>query len=452
MGVSKARARLRSRWGRLDVEAAASAALFASSSVAVMAPALTEGGAQKPETLLSSLPAGGFLSAEQAAEVCQEREVLAKFVVSANVQPTKIDELCLEGVPKDVIRDVINSKYANGIEHLPASGSDLIALFSKETAAATSNSQMMNDQSMGEEPDNMGFLKTSVDVPLAQEDKLTTSAEVDAALGDVEQMMGSFAGEQNVEEILRVFKSMEETVSSGVPEETVGPPGSMFPEEGFSSFEREFLNDVVIGLCQDNITINDTAEQQRQQAISQRQEQTAQRQHEQERRCDFLLRRLRKLQAELVGCHVAEENMGVLEVAHASAKKFFYQELQDMGSKSNVKNFPEISTNLNNFLHKIEKTSTAQSNSLNRQRSYCRYFGAGSRDNNLGAANRHQVFGTPKIKLDGEELESVVGPLDTQVRTIHENLDSDCTASSSGGESADEMQTFNNLHQQRLPM
>lgn len=48
----------------LDVEAAAPA-----SSVAVMAPALTESGPQKPENLLNPLPAGGFLSAEQAAQV-----------------------------------------------------------------------------------------------------------------------------------------------------------------------------------------------------------------------------------------------------------------------------------------------------------------------------------------------------------------------------------------------
>lgn len=103
-------------WEPLDVEAAALAA-----SVAVMAPALTEGGPQKPENLLPTLPAAsGFLSAEQATQVCQNREILTKFVVPANVQPSKIDEQCLRGISKDLIRDVINSKYANNLDSLSA--------------------------------------------------------------------------------------------------------------------------------------------------------------------------------------------------------------------------------------------------------------------------------------------------------------------------------------------
>lgn len=111
-------------WEPLDVEAAALAA-----SVAVMAPALTEGGPQKPENLLPTLPAAsGFLSAEQATQVCQNREILSKFVVPANVQPSKIDEQCLRGISKDLIRDVINSKYANDLDSLSAftNASDLI--------------------------------------------------------------------------------------------------------------------------------------------------------------------------------------------------------------------------------------------------------------------------------------------------------------------------------------
>jgi len=153
---------------------------------------------------------------------------------------------------------------------------------------------------------------------------------------------------------------------------------------------------------------------------------------------------------------VAEENTGVLEMAHNGVKKYFLQELVNIGSKSNVRNFPEISGSLHSFLQKIEKMCVAQSNSVNRQR-VCRYFGGGSRDNvGVGTSgnngNRQPVFGTPQVKLNGEEVENVAGSLSTQLHIVESNLDSDCTASSSGGESCDEMQTFNNTQQQRLSM
>lgn len=61
----------------LDVEASAALAAAATTTttpaVAVMAPALTEAGPQKPENLLppaGALPSGGFLSADQAKQVC----------------------------------------------------------------------------------------------------------------------------------------------------------------------------------------------------------------------------------------------------------------------------------------------------------------------------------------------------------------------------------------------
>lgn len=152
---------------------------------------------------------------------------------------------------------------------------------------------------------------------------------------------------------------------------------------------------------------------------------------------------------------MAEENTGVLELAHHGVKKYLLQELVNIGSKANVRNFPEISGSLHSFLQKIEKMCVAQSNSVNRQR-VCRYFGGGSRDNVGGTSgsngNRQPVFGTPQVKLNGEEVETVAGSLSTQLHIVGSNLDSDCTASSSGGESCDEMQTFNNTQQQRLSM
>ncbi|XP_014473264.1 PREDICTED: KAT8 regulatory NSL complex subunit 1 [Dinoponera quadriceps] len=472
MGVSATQRERRSGREPLDVEAAALAA-----SVAVMAPALTEGGPQKPENLLPSLPAGGFLSAEQATQVCQNREILTKFVVPANVQPSKIDDQCLRGVSKDLIRDVINSKYASNLDSLSAfaSASDLIAkdLTEQDFERPVTPDEpqvidfIMNVPSMGDQTNNMGFLKSSADLPLVASETAGDNKNL-----DVDQIMAFGSDEQcnignvadighNVDEILQVIKSIEgadsaENISAG-GSEPVQSAVEMFAEEGFASFERDLLNDVdVMSLCNDNMNISDTVDQQKSNNLR-LQHIVAQKQFENERRSAFLLRRLRKLQARTVGRHVAEETTGVLELAHHGVKKYLFQELVNISSKSNVRNFPEISSSLHSFLQKIEKMCVAQSNSANRQRVCCRYFGGGSRDNLAGASgsngsNRQPVFGTHQVKLNGEEVESVAGPLSTQLHVVESNLDSDCTASSSGGESCDEMQTFNNPHQQHLPI
>ncbi|XP_011703559.1 PREDICTED: KAT8 regulatory NSL complex subunit 1 [Wasmannia auropunctata] len=521
MGVSAAHGECRSggralcgtSWEPLNVEAAALAA-----SVAVMAPALTEGGPQKPENLLPTLPAAsGFLSAEQATQVCQDREILTKFVVPANVQPSKIDEQCLRGISKDLIRDVINSKYANDLDSLSAftNTSDLIGsrngaancLQQQAAAPAAAAAEaaeeeeeeeeedferpvtlpdaghaegkvidiIMNDPSMGDQTNNMGFLKSNVDLPLVATE---TETEDNKNL-DVDQIMAfgtDITAEQcnmanvadighNVEEILQVINSIEgaestENISTDGVEPVQGAVDSVemfaMPEEGFASFERDLLNDVdVMSLCNDNINIPvDTVDQQKSNNLRLQQDIVMQKQFESERRCAFLLRRLRKLQTRIIGRHVAEENTGVLELAHHGVKKYLLQELANIGSKSNVRNFPEISGSLRSFLQRIEKMCVAQSNSVNRQR-VCRYFGGGSRDNVGGGTsgsngNRQPMFGTPQVKLNGEEVENVAGSLSTQLHIVESNLDSDCTASSSGGESCDEMQTFNNTQQQRL--
>lgn len=487
MGVSAAHGERRSGRGLepLDVEAAALAA-----SVAVMAPALTEGGPQKPENLLPSLPAGGFLSAEQATQVCQNREILTKFVVPANVQPSKIDDQCLRGVSKDLIRDVINSKYANDLDSLSAfaNASDLIARnglaeqdFERPVAPDGLERQVtdfiMNDPSMGDQTNNMGFLKSSTDLPLVASETTGDNKNLDVdqimAFGtditaDSEQCNMANVADigHNVDEILQVIKSIEGadsaeniSASGSEPVQSAVDGVEMFtmPEEGFASFERDLLNDVdVMSLCNDNMNISDTMDQQKSNNLRLQQDIVAQKQFESERKSAFLLRRLRKLQARIMGRHVAEETTGVLELAHHGVKKYFFQELVNISSKSNVKNFPEISSNLHSFLQKIEKMCIAQSNSVNRSQRVCRYFGGGSRDNLGGTSgnnsNRQPVFGTPQVKLNGAEVESVAGPLSTQLHIIESNLDSDCTASSSGGESCDEMQTFNNAHQQNISM
>ncbi|KAF7995864.1 hypothetical protein HCN44_006971 [Aphidius gifuensis] len=599
MGVSTApeqhRRGFTCRWEPLDVEAVAPA-----TSVAVMAPALTESGPQKPDNLLSPLPSSGFLTKEQAAQVCHNREVLAKFVVSANVQPTKIDEHCLRGISKDLIRDVINSKYVNGLDSLSklANDSDLIA--SKLTEVETGNLEdeeesgdieddyakqqlqqqtqhqqqldkqeeednnivklekeniinnqiyinnnstnnqqqqqelenninnlkhslfltdcniidesdaIMSEPSACDNNDEMGFIKTNDDVipmiPIIGNDDLSDNKNL---IDDVKNIMEltndlstNVVGDitSNVDDILQVFKSMEENVDNNIVDtnnvnDITNDTTNIFSiNEGFTSFDERVFNDV-----DDNIDIGDVIDQQQQHEHEQHQQQQQQQyeqqqqqqqhlhlqqlqqlqlelqlsdenlriqqlqvdeqQYNNERKCEFLLRRLRKIQAKIIGRHVAEECHGVLEISHNSVKNYLLQEIANI-SGSNITQtaikLPDIGGNINTFLQKIEKSCLAQSNSVSRQRPSYRYFGAGSRDNitsgNNTNNNRHQVFGAAQVKIDGDEVENIAGSLAMQLHTVETKIDSDCTASSSGGESCDEMETYNNLQQQQLPI
>lgn len=476
------------RWEPLDVEAAAEFA----TSVAVMAPALTEGGPQKPENLLPTLPVG-FLSPKQASDICNNREVLAKFVVSANVKPTKIDDQFLLGISKDLIRDVINSKYAHSFDNLSGFDNESNNLISEKNldfelkdvdkrrkqqrSLIVKNSEtdiIMNDPSMGDQTDNMCFLKSNVDVPLT--DSAVDDCDDNKTLDEVDEIMGfadkiqvdpnvSNVGDigQNVEEILQVIKSMEGADNVGVVNSELSAHQStndgvveMFPgSEIFPSFEQNLLDEDFVGLCTDYVNPTEDIEQVKVENLKPHEDLVVQNQYENERRCAFLMRRLRKLQARLVGRHVAEENTGVLELAHNGVKQYFFQELSGISSKTAAKSSPEVNSSLSNFLENIEKTCVAQSSSVSRQRVCCRYFGAGSRDNTntgTGSTSRHPAFAASQINIKGEEVESVAGPLVSHLHLLESNLDSDCTASSSGGESCDEMQTFNNLHQQQLSM
>ncbi|XP_063971798.1 KAT8 regulatory NSL complex subunit 1 [Diachasmimorpha longicaudata] len=505
MGVSRApeqqRRGLGCSWLPLDVEA-----VSPSTSVAVMAPALTEGGPQKPSDILP-LSSGGFLSPDKAAQVCNNRAVLAKFVVTANVQPSKIDEQCLRGISKDLIRDVINSKYDNGIDclskHCVLDSDDLISSdfdkdidilrveednfdkhhvdldvikrpCHKDNKVSEVSDAIMSETSVGDN-DEMGFIKTGDIVPIvgpiinAEEKAIDESImEINPDIG--ENVVGDIP--QNVDDILDVIQSIEgEQISSGGSGSSVAP-GMFNMAQGFSSLP-DLLNDVdvdVMGLVNDNIGINlghlnipetdESVEVQREQLLGSKQESIEHKSFEQDRRTAFLMRRLRKLQARTIGRHIAEESTGVLELAHHSVKKYFLQEIQNIsGGKGTPRSLPQIPEDLNSFIKSLQKSCAAQSNTVtahcNRQKNYCRYFGAGSRDVGIAGTSggsRHSPFSSAHVKLNSEQVENVAGSLAAQLHTVEGHLDSDCTASSSGGESCDEMQNYNNLHQQELPI
>ncbi len=125
---------------------------------------------------------------------------------------------------------------------------------------------------------------------------------------------------------------------------------------------------------------------------------------------------------------------------------------------------------MKSFLKRIENISRMQSIALNRRGLAFKYFTKSS-SNNLNQAaskshihshhhesssssnNNFKVSAIPKFEdADVEQVEQTSGLLMTEMRLIENQIDSDATASSTGGESADEMTAYTNNYQQPLSM
>lgn len=128
---------------------------------------------------------------------------------------------------------------------------------------------------------------------------------------------------------------------------------------------------------------------------------------------------------------------------------------------------------MKSFLRRIENISTMQSTALNKRGLAFKYFTKSSSNNlnqssslsskshhihphqpeSSSSGNNFKVSAIPKFEeADVEQVEQTSGLLMTELRLIENQIDSDATASSTGGESADEMIGYNNLYQQPLSM
>lgn len=125
---------------------------------------------------------------------------------------------------------------------------------------------------------------------------------------------------------------------------------------------------------------------------------------------------------------------------------------------------------MKSFLRRIDNISNLQSTILNKRGLAFKYFTKLS-SNNLNQSsslslsssktNHHsdtsssnfKVSAIPKFTdIDVDQIEQTSGLLMTEMRLIENQIDSDATASSTGGESADEMVSYNNQYQQPLSM
>ncbi|XP_069358071.1 KAT8 regulatory NSL complex subunit 1 isoform X5 [Maniola hyperantus] len=150
-----------------------------------------------------------------------------------------------------------------------------------------------------------------------------------------------------------------------------------------------------------------------------------------ERRSAFLLRRLRILQGRAIGKRISEEVAQTFEKSTRGARKDGAG--RPMGLKA--------------LLKRIETTAALQASAASRTVVGPQYYKAGT---SKGDASRSASIGISSGTLAG--LDDSAGALRSHLSVVKNQLDSDATASSSGAESNDEAVTYNNVHQQPMPI
>lgn len=236
--------------------------------------------------------------------------------------------------------------------------------------------------------------------------------------------------------------------------------------------------------------------------VQQRLEEISHEEQQLQRKMDFLIRRLYKLVARSTGMHASEEIAGFLEHVARHNKSREKEFKESIGSK-----FPLLSANLQSasltptseppinllsspstsheypqqlnsvnspdvieeptyepikpvplsemksFLRRIESLSTMQSTVLNKRAHAMKYFTKQPSNNLNNSLSKSAESTIPRFESgDLEQLDQVSGLLTSEMRMIEKQIDSDATASSSGGESADEMVVYNNHYQNPLSM
>lgn len=207
---------------------------------------------------------------------------------------------------------------------------------SENSLNPTDSCSMMNNSplSMGDQ-EKMGLQKTVLDsVSTVLKDK--NQSEVDQLLNNLGSVLPSSdicaAGDigQNVDEIMQVIKSMSmegggdrlNSTSNDLGAET----DNMFALSStdltgnLTSFEKELLNDVdMMSISMEEQLMDGTAarETQTKDMIAELQRKQA----KVERKLDFLIRRVRKMQVKHMGQHISGEIAGVFEFVHRTLRK-----------------------------------------------------------------------------------------------------------------------------------
>lgn len=276
---------------------------------------------------------------------------------------------------------------------------------------------------------------------------------------DMEQMLGELASTSDME-LLQVFKSLESNPSGdGLCAELAG---------GLSLFNDVDVVNIYEEVAQSTPPNKDRERLELHADIVKRQAQM-------QRKYDFLIRRLNKLQARYMGQHVSEEITGLFEYSQRYWKKKDKEHTKGLNTASSstsptplipdiipyqpppptAEKLKPISANaMKTFVKRLEGIATTQCSTQTKRIYGNRYFqGTASSPPDAMAGTTYTTLSTtiPKFEdLTIDQLEQTAGLLHSELKQVQCTIDSEATASSSGGESADELVMYNNMNQQPL--
>lgn len=433
----------------------------------VMAPALTEPGQTQNFKLLSShsSPASPTAAVRAVSDEIFFCDV-ARHLKSDNI--LNGDSVCINGTKLKASLGNLKPNRPRIVIPAESCVAPCLDVVSDCKGENGDSSLMMNsDSSNQDQSNNMGLQKSHPGMaPTLEAGSFLKESflppEVDQLFKNLGAAINSSDIGPNMDELLQVFKSMESTVEDGTLDEALSAAqqvenvesDGLFPiPDGADlttafNFERDIFNEVEdINMCVDSqvhipdaVDADTTLQPAKECNANERIEEARKKQFQSERRCEFLLRRLRKLQAKSMGRHASEEVNGLMQETQR-----LMVEAQTQAQSEEVSRDRRLPRTISQMLRQFEESAHSAANGRVPQH---RYFGSGSSDRTATVPSGQDAV---EISADVRvEVEKVAGQLHTQFRMVENAMDSDVTASSSGGESCDEMVSYNNPHQQPL--
>lgn len=408
------------------------------SDASAMAPALTEP-INVSQTNLTTLP----LTASQNQNLNSNKKIT--IINSIILNNNNGQYLCHKPAKDLISKGAFQLAFENHISNGPKKGPKTVLpmdqtnqILLNETTATTIPEEEQQQQPptiLTTNNNNMGLQK---DYPKENQT-------------DMEQMLGELASTSDLD-LLQVFKSFE-----------TAPAGEGLCDLANSLLFNDFDN--ICGVVEDVVSSSVSEHQQQQQHQQNQQspikdnqqlnkelqrQENDKKQIQMQRKCDFLLRRLRKIQLRSMGQQMSEEVAGFFEHTHRLVKKKEKPRDPDdsmMNQQINERIKPLSTNAVKNFLKRIDNVAAAQ-------KTYASNIGQ-SQSLTGPPSIHHNKLVTLIPSLDTSttnKLEQISGQLQTQLKIVEKGIDSDATASSSGGESGDEAVPFSNPVQQHMPM
>lgn len=269
-----------------------------------------------------------------------------------------------------------------------------------------------------------------------QKDYLKDNAEM-------EQMLGDLASGSDID-LMQVFKSFESAQTGDNLCDLAG---------GLALF-----NDVDVM----NMGLDDVSTPHKETEVDHQElrDEIVKRQAQMVRKCDFLVRRLRKVQARYMGQHVNEEVNGLFEYTQQLLKRKEREQktistMTPINQAQKDKNKPLSALSMKALIKRIETVANSQQTTVHSPTKLSNNNRVGVVDNGLPKVTAvvSALSIIPTFDEEGnQQVAHMSGLLHTELCAVAAAVDSDATASSSGGESADEMVSYSNTSQKSMTM